>query len=77
MDTRPSCIDGVLALIGFTLALVLAGARLWSYGFIAGAALHFAWQLKAWRLDDPADCIAKFKSNRVVGWLVLAACLTA
>lgn len=68
---------GALALFGFTLALVLAGARLWSYGFIAGAALHFAWQLSAWRLDDPADCIAKFKSNRVVGWLVLAACLVA
>ncbi len=68
---------GVLALLGFILALVLAGARFWSYGFIAGAALHFAWQLHAWRLDDPADCIAKFKSNRVVGWLVLAACLVA
>ena len=68
---------GALALFGFTLALVLAGARLWSYGFIVGAALHFAWQLHAWRLDDPADCIAKFKSNRVTGWLVLAACLTA
>ena len=68
---------GALALFGFTLALVLAGARLWSYGFIAGAALHFARQLSTWRPDDPADCIAKFKSNRVVGWLVLAACLTA
>jgi len=68
---------GVLALAGFTLALVLAGARLWSYPFLFGAALHFAWQLWAWRLDDPADCIAKFKSNRVVGWLVLAACLVA
>ena len=68
---------GALALFGFTLALVLAGARLWSYGFIAGAALHFARQLSTWRPDDPADCIAKFKSNRVVGWLVLAACLVA
>jgi 4-hydroxybenzoate polyprenyltransferase len=67
----------VLALLCFTLALVLAGARLWSYLFIAAAALHFAWQLRAWRLDDPADCIAKFKSNRIVGWLVLAACLLA
>ncbi|MEI9983343.1 MAG: 4-hydroxybenzoate octaprenyltransferase [Aliidongia sp.] len=67
----------VVALLCFTLALVLAGARLWSYLFIAAAALHFAWQLRAWRLDDPADCIAKFKSNRIVGWLVLAACLLA
>jgi 4-hydroxybenzoate polyprenyltransferase len=24
-------------------------------------------------LDDPADCLAKFRSNRWVGWLLLAA----
>jgi 4-hydroxybenzoate polyprenyltransferase len=66
-----------LALACFALGLALAGARGWSYLFIAAAALHFAWQLRFWRLDDPADCIAKFKSNRAVGWLVLAACLVA
>jgi 4-hydroxybenzoate polyprenyltransferase len=66
-----------LALVCFAVALALAGARSWSYLCLAAAALHFVWQLGAWHLDDPADCIAKFKSNRVVGWLVLIACLTA
>ena len=23
-------------------------------------------------IDQPADCLAKFRSNRFVGWLVLA-----
>jgi len=23
-------------------------------------------------IDDPADCLAKFRSNRGVGWLMLA-----
>jgi 4-hydroxybenzoate polyprenyltransferase len=22
-------------------------------------------------IDDPADCLAKFRSNRAVGWLML------
>jgi 4-hydroxybenzoate polyprenyltransferase len=66
-----------LALAGFGAALAFAEARWWSYLFIGAAALHFAWQLRSWRLDDPADCIAKFKSNRIIGWLVLAACLSA
>jgi 4-hydroxybenzoate polyprenyltransferase len=67
----------LLALLCFGAALVLAGARFWSYLFLAAAALHIAWQLRAWRPDEPADCIAKFKSNRIIGWLVLAACLLA
>jgi len=67
----------ILALACFALALGLAGARSWSYLCLATAALHFAWQLRFWRLDDPADCIAKFKSNRAIGWLVLAACIVA
>ena len=26
-------------------------------------------------LDDPIDCLAKFKSNRLFGWLILAGLL--
>ena len=31
------------------------------------------WQ--AWRVDtnDPADCLAKFRSNKWLGWIVFAA----
>ncbi len=31
-----------------------------------------AWQTFAVDIDDPADCLAKFRSNRWVGWLLLA-----
>ena len=46
--------------------------------YLAGLALaagQLAWQ--AWRvdLDDPADCLDKFRSNTVFGWLMLAAIL--
>jgi len=45
--------------IAYTVALVVAAAQL-------------VWQIREGRIDDPADCLVKFKSNRLVGWLVLA-----
>ncbi|MCB2102159.1 MAG: 4-hydroxybenzoate octaprenyltransferase [Rhodobacterales bacterium] len=67
-------------LVGFYGGMVLlvgaAGALLglsWPFYLGLGAAgLHMAWQTATVRIDDPADCLAKFKSNRVVGWLLLA-----
>jgi 4-hydroxybenzoate polyprenyltransferase len=39
---------------------------------LAAATAQMAWQ--AWRVDtdQPADCLAKFRSNRLVGWILLA-----
>lgn len=34
-------------------------------------ALHFAWQIKSWDMDDPANSLRLFKSNRDAGLLVL------
>jgi 4-hydroxybenzoate polyprenyltransferase len=42
---------------------------------LAAAALQLGWQVRDWRLDDPADCLLRFRSNRWFGWLVLAAIL--
>ena len=28
-------------------------------------------------IDDPADCLAKFRSNRLTGWLLLAGIVAA
>ena len=39
---------------------------------LALAALQLAWQAGRVDTDDPADCLAKFRSNRLVGWLLLA-----
>jgi len=36
------------------------------------AAFHMIWQAARVDIDDPSDCLAKFRSNRAVGWLLLA-----
>ena len=73
-NTKP-----MLALF-FTLAVVLIGLAGWSAGagwiFAIGLgafAAHLAWQV--WRLDidDPALCLALFKSNRDAGLILFAA----
>ena len=43
--------------------------------FLAGltlAAAQLAWQAARVDTHDPLDCLRKFRSNRLVGWLVLA-----
>ncbi|MGA8551986.1 MAG: UbiA family prenyltransferase, partial [Stellaceae bacterium] len=39
---------------------------------LAAAAVKLAWQAARVDIDRPADCLAKFRSNRAVGWLLLA-----
>ncbi|MGE5516255.1 MAG: 4-hydroxybenzoate octaprenyltransferase [Bacteroidota bacterium] len=62
---------------GTVLLLVAAG---WTagvswpfYPLLALAAGQLAWQVAAGDIDDSPDCLAKFNSNRVFGWLFLAA----
>ena len=42
---------------------------------LALACGQLAWQVWRVDLDDPADCLDKFRSNTVFGWLMLAAIL--
>jgi 4-hydroxybenzoate polyprenyltransferase len=46
-------------------------APLFWVGLLA-AVLQLAWQAARVDIDDPADCLRKFRSSRLVGWLVLA-----
>ena len=39
---------------------------------LALAAVQLAWQVATLDAADPANCLARFKSNRLVGWLLLA-----
>jgi 4-hydroxybenzoate polyprenyltransferase len=52
------------------------GAHPLLFAILAGGALQLAWQVRHVDLDDPADCLATFKSNRLFGWIVLAAIFT-
>jgi 4-hydroxybenzoate polyprenyltransferase len=62
-----------LTFVGVTLAGRLAGMGLWFSLLIALAGAHLAQQVATWNPDDQNDCLEKFKSNRLFGWLVLAA----
>jgi 4-hydroxybenzoate polyprenyltransferase len=67
----------LLTLLGIGLAFLSAGAGWASYLALAALAGHFAWQILAWRMDGQADCLAKFKSNREAGLIILIGCLLA
>jgi len=61
-----------VALLLWAAAGATAGRGPWFWAGLAAVALHFAWQARMVRTDDPADCLAKFRANRFVGWLLLA-----
>jgi 4-hydroxybenzoate polyprenyltransferase len=63
----------------------LAALALWSFAALgagagwptllglAAVAAHFAWQVVTLDTEDAAGCLARFRSNRYVGWLLVAA----
>ena len=46
-----------------------------SYLGLGLVAAHFAWQIMTLDTDDPENCLARFKSNRIVGWMFFLAVL--
>ncbi|MFO0995677.1 MAG: 4-hydroxybenzoate octaprenyltransferase [Alphaproteobacteria bacterium] len=63
---------------GMTSALLvvmgLAMGLAWPYYAVLALGIgQLAWQAARVDLDDPEDCLATFRSNRIFGWLVLAA----
>ena len=54
------------------LAAMIQTAGLGLFGWLALAAVagHLAWQIFAVDFDDPADCLAKFRANRWLGWIL-------
>ena len=55
-------------LAGFVLAAVFG---------VGLASLQMAWQAARVDIDDPEDCLAKFRSNRLVGWALLLGAIAA
>jgi 4-hydroxybenzoate polyprenyltransferase len=71
--TRPFLFASYAAAVAFWGATGVAtglGTAFWVG--VVGAALLLGWQAARVNIDDPADCLAKFRSNRLVGWLLLA-----
>jgi 4-hydroxybenzoate polyprenyltransferase len=61
----------------WTLCGVLAHLGFPYFAVLALVAAHFGWQLATLKPHDQADCLAKFKANDQVGWLMLLAILAA
>jgi 4-hydroxybenzoate polyprenyltransferase len=65
-----------------TVVLLMASVTAAGLGWAAklgviGAAGHLAWQAIATDFDQPKDCLAKFRSNRAIGWILLAGLILA
>ena len=62
-----------MALAGIAGAAWLAGLAWPSFAVLALAGGHLVWQVVTVDLDEPAACLAVFKSNRLFGALVMGA----
>ena len=49
---------------------ILAGAQHLFFVAMALVAAHFIWQITTLAIDDPANCLTRFRSNRFVGWII-------
>jgi 4-hydroxybenzoate polyprenyltransferase len=72
----------LIAFYGLTVALlasigIVAGFGWAYYLAVAGVGLHFAWQTSSLDTEEPTNCLVRFQSNRVVGWILLAGLLAA
>jgi 4-hydroxybenzoate polyprenyltransferase len=63
----------LLALALWTLSGLLAPLKPSYFALLIAVGAHFAWQIATLKPNDQADCLAKFKSNAQVGWLLLVA----
>ena len=51
--------------------ILAAGLGLFAWLALIAVAGHLAWQIAMVDFDNPADCLAKFRSNRWLGWILL------
>lgn len=66
----------VIALIFWIAAVWLAGASWPVVVALAAVALHFVWQITTLDITSSANCLYRFKSNRIVGWIFFAGLVT-
>ncbi len=74
--TRPWLAAFYIATVALLAAAGLAAGLGWPFLLaVAAVAAHFAWQLAGLDTANPDDCLMRFKSNRFVGWILLAGLL--
>lgn len=66
-----------LAAVGlWALAALTSGAGLLSFIALALTALHFGWQIATLEIDNPDNCLRRFRSNRDAGTILLVGLLS-
>ena len=76
--TRAWLTGFAVATILLLMAMVTAADLGWAAKLgVIGVALHLGWQAAFCNFDDPKDCLAKFRSNRFIGWILLAGLIIA
>ncbi len=60
----------LIMLVLLAIAIWLGGLGNLAWIAVAGAALLLAWQIVFVDIDNPADCLKKFRANRWLGWVV-------
>ena len=75
---RPRWLAGFYAgaMIMWGAAGLLAGAGVVFLLALGLVALQLAWQIRTLDMDDAGNCLARFKSNQVVGWVLLGGVVT-
>mmetsp|Transcript_61950 Transcript_61950/g.146800 ORF Transcript_61950/g.146800 Transcript_61950/m.146800 type:complete len:292 (-) Transcript_61950:22-897(-) len=69
--TKPACAAwSCLFISGLALSGADVGLGAPFYASLLGASAHLAWQVGTVDLGKPADCAAKFRSNRWIGLIV-------
>lgn len=59
-----------LAIALWAVAASMAGASWITFAGLLAVALHFTWQVATLDVDQPANCLKRFRANREVGALV-------
>jgi 4-hydroxybenzoate polyprenyltransferase len=62
----------VAMILLLALALAKAGSGMIALGGLAMVFAHLARQWSTVDFDNPKDCLEKFKSNQIIGWIMLA-----
>jgi 4-hydroxybenzoate polyprenyltransferase len=56
----------------FTLAFLVVGVGIAAYAGLFLGAIHMAWQTRTLKIDDPDNCLQRFRSNREFGLIIFA-----
>ncbi|MGB8180896.1 MAG: 4-hydroxybenzoate octaprenyltransferase [Stellaceae bacterium] len=76
--TRPFLFVFYAAAVSLWAAAGATAANAWPFWLgLAIATAQLCWQAAAVDIDDSADCLAKFRSNRIVGWSLLLGIVAA